>query len=195
MAINNYAVPTEYQGAGRKEVISSDEAAMILALATSIRSFDPTTQVGAVIYRGDEILGTGFNHPPKKWRPERFTWLSSASDNAYTKYAHVIHAEYDSIKNALKNGHKDFEGATMAVTLFPCLSCATAIADAGISRLIYLHKRPPAADDVSIYTKFYECGIEVLSFDEVKEHDFQGVILDVDTEKENHIQYSKVRKA
>ena len=24
MAINNYAVPTEYQGAGRKEVISSD---------------------------------------------------------------------------------------------------------------------------------------------------------------------------
>ncbi len=49
----------------------------------------------------------------------------------------AIHAEQNAILYAVKN-HTTVEGATLYVTLSPCLACARIIFSMGIKRVVYL---------------------------------------------------------
>ena len=102
---------------------------MRLALAQARRASGtscPNPAVGAVVYRGDRVLGRGFSQP-----------------------AGSAHAEVMAIAAATRrHGARRVRGATMAVTLEPCAHhgrtppCAKQVIEAGLRRVIVGHRDP-----------------------------------------------------
>jgi len=75
--------------------------------------------VGAVVVRGDELLGEGWNRPVALRDP-------------------TAHAEILALREAAqKAGDYRLGGATLYVTLEPCPMCAAAIAHARVARLVF----------------------------------------------------------
>lgn len=103
--------------------------AVVVSMETT--STDPDTQVGCVITDLDgHIVMTGSNHhtfgvsPSKEnsARPEKYDWIE--------------HAERNAIYAAARKG-VPLEFSTMHLPGFPCVECARAIAQSGISRLVH----------------------------------------------------------
>lgn len=104
------------------------EYAMDLAKIVAKKSKD-TTQVGAVLLdRNHAVRGTGYNGPPKGVAdtPDRFI--------RPRKYLFASHAEQNTIAFAARNGVAT-DGCIIAVTHYPCSSCARSIIQAGISEV------------------------------------------------------------
>jgi len=103
-----------------------------LRIAEEVKTWskDPGTKVGCVLVNDRRILSTGYNGFP-----------SSISDdieryaNREYKLRVTIHAESNAILNAAKNGTR-VEGSTLYVTFPPCSQCASAVIQAGISKVI-----------------------------------------------------------
>lgn len=115
--------------------ISWDKYFMGVAILSSKRSKDPSTQVGACIVNQDKrIIGIGYNGFPKGCDDDVFPWGKTSSDLLETKYPYVVHAE----TNALLNTTSSTKNATLYVTLFPCNECAKLIIQSGISHIIYM---------------------------------------------------------
>lgn len=93
-------------------------------------SEDTTTKTGAVIYKDGKIVSEGANHFPKGVKPTG----EQLADRDW-RLKHVIHAEPSAIYAAAKAG-KSVDGATMYMPWVPCVPCAKAIIDSGISQLI-----------------------------------------------------------
>ena len=102
-----------------------DEKYMAFAIEEAEAAYrENEVPVGAVLVMNGEIIGRGHNHREAK--------LAISS-----------HAEIEAIEDAAnKLGRWNLEGATLYVTLEPCLMCAGAIVQSKISRLVY------GADDV-----------------------------------------------
>jgi diaminohydroxyphosphoribosylaminopyrimidine deaminase/5-amino-6-(5-phosphoribosylamino)uracil reductase len=107
------------------------EAAMRLALAQARRASGrtaPNPPVGAVVFRGDRVLGRGRTQP-----------------------VGGPHAEGVALDRALaKHGARSVRGASMAVTLEPCAHvgrtgpCVGRILEAGLRRVLVGHRDPHA---------------------------------------------------
>jgi diaminohydroxyphosphoribosylaminopyrimidine deaminase/5-amino-6-(5-phosphoribosylamino)uracil reductase len=99
------------------------EAAMRLALREAAKGAGttfPNPCVGAVVFRGDTVLGRGFTRPPGG-----------------------AHAEVVALERAVKrHGAAAVRGASLAVTLEPCCHtgrtgpCTEAVLEAGIARVL-----------------------------------------------------------
>lgn len=75
--------------------------------------------VGAVLVRGDVVLGRGFNRP-----------IASCDPTA--------HAEIQALREgACAAGNYRLEGATLYSTLEPCVMCAGALVHARVGRLVF----------------------------------------------------------
>ncbi|MCR5692614.1 MAG: nucleoside deaminase [Bacilli bacterium] len=75
--------------------------------------------VGAVVVLNDKIIGKGFN-------------------KRESKYDISSHAEIEAIKDAEKNlGNWRLDGATLYVTLEPCLMCSGAILQSRVSKVVF----------------------------------------------------------
>ena len=121
----------------RKEYLSWDEFFMGVAILASERSKDPNTQVGACIVSADNrILSVGYNGTPNGFEDIYFPW-DREGDEINTKYLYVVHAERNAILN-YRGNIKDFEGAKLYVTMFPCNECAKEVIQVGIKDIIYL---------------------------------------------------------
>lgn len=121
----------------RKEYLSWDEFFMGVAILASERSKDPNTQVGACIVSADNrILSVGYNGTPNGFEDIYFPW-DREGDELNTKYLYVVHAERNAILN-YRGDIKDFEGAKLYVTMFPCNECAKEVIQVGIKDIIYL---------------------------------------------------------
>ena len=121
----------------RSDVISWDEFFMRVAVAASLRSKDPNTQVGACIAGQDNrILSVGYNGTPVGLGDDEFPWDDS-DDPLRDKHSYVIHAEANAILN-YRGSLKDIAGARVYVTLFPCQECAKTLVQAGIGEVVYL---------------------------------------------------------
>ncbi|MGM9875917.1 MAG: deoxycytidylate deaminase [Bacilli bacterium] len=121
----------------RKEYLSWDEFFMGVAILASERSKDPNTQVGACIVSSDNrILSVGYNGTPNGFEDIYFPW-DREGDELNTKYLYVVHAERNAILN-YRGNIKDFEGAKLYVTMFPCNECAKEVIQVGIKDIIYL---------------------------------------------------------
>jgi tRNA(adenine34) deaminase len=80
--------------------------------------------VGAVIVLNDEIIGEGWNQPIGKHDP-------------------TAHAEIQALRMACeKMSNYRLPGATLYVSLEPCIMCAGAIVHARIQRVIFSTKEP-----------------------------------------------------
>lgn len=121
----------------RADVISWDEFFMRVAVAASMRSKDPNTQVGACIASSDHrILSVGYNGTPVGLDDDEFPWGAS-NDPLHDKHSYVIHAEANAILN-YRGNLRDMADATAYVTLFPCQECAKTLVQAGIGEIVYL---------------------------------------------------------
>ncbi|MGP1413894.1 MAG: deoxycytidylate deaminase [Bacillales bacterium] len=116
-------------------VLSWDECFMSIAIITSKRSKDPSSQVGAVIVdEENKIVSVGYNGMPRNIDSNELTW--NKNEGLDNKYLYVCHAEFNAILN-IRNG-SSLKGCTLYVTLFPCNECAKAIIQTGIKKVIYL---------------------------------------------------------
>ena len=121
----------------RADVISWDEFFMRVAVAASMRSKDPNTQVGACIAdTNHRILSVGYNGTPSALTDDDFPWGVS-DDPLMDKHSYVVHAEANAVLN-YRGSLKDMGGATVYVTLFPCNECAKILAQVGIGEVVYL---------------------------------------------------------
>jgi dCMP deaminase len=128
----------------RQDYLSWDEYFMGLAMLSSMRSKDPSTQVGACIVNQEKkIVGIGYNGFPIGCDDEEYPW-EREGDWLDTKYPFVCHAELNAILNSVSHNLK---GATIYVGLFPCNECAKAIIQSGIKEVVYLSDKYKDADN------------------------------------------------
>lgn len=111
-----------------------DDCFLRLAREMSRMSKDPSTQVGAVLVRGREVVAMGFNgFPPGVVDDERL-------DDREDKYRLVVHAEM----NALLRAGGGARGCSLYLwPLPPCTSCAKHIVAAGVSEVVLSGAAPP----------------------------------------------------
>lgn len=96
-------------------------------------SKDPSTQVGAVLFRADgSIISMGYNGFPRGCSDDPI--LLNDRD---IKLKMTIHAEENALLAAGRNG-TSLEGAYVAVTRHPCSSCAAKLSQAGIRQVYYI---------------------------------------------------------
>ena len=149
----------------RKDYLSWDEYFMGLAILSSMRSKDPSTQVGACIVNKDKkIVGIGYNGFPHGINDDEFPW-GKEGDYIDTKYPYVVHAE----PNAILNSTTSLVGCSIYVTLFPCCECAKLIIQSGIKEIVYISDKN-ACDDTTIASKrlFEAAGVKLRQFKEME---------------------------
>ena len=81
-----------------------------------------------------------------------------------TKYPYVCHAELNAISNYMGN-KRDFNGAKIYVTLFPCENCTKLIIQNGIKEIIYLSDKYKDTDGVKASKiMLEECGVKYTEY-------------------------------
>lgn len=116
-----------------------DDIFMELAVNLAKRSHCIMRHVGAVLTKDTRIISIGYNGPPSGTHncDEEFPGTGCPRDSK-GGCSLAIHAEQNAILYAVKN-KTSVEGATLYVTLSPCLSCARIIFSMGIKKVIYLN--------------------------------------------------------
>ena len=116
---------------------SLDETYMGTAMLHARLSKAIRAQVGAVLVTSQGVTLTGFNGTPAGLSNECETEYID-KDWFVTRITkpEVIHAELNCILKAAREGVSCI-GATMYVTLSPCVPCAAMMIQAGITRLVY----------------------------------------------------------
>jgi len=119
-------------------------------------SKDPSTQVGAVIAKGNRVISLGFNGYPSG------VVDSVGDDDRDTKLLKTIHAE----ENAILHAKRDLKGCEMFVTHFPCPNCAAKIIQTEIVA-VYCPEQPAEfmerwGEKIELSKKmFLEAGVDV----------------------------------
>ena len=116
----------------RVDAIGWTEYFQRVARLTSLRSKDPSTQVGCVIVSPEKkIIGTGYNGMVScKENDTLFPWGKGEGVN--NKKHFVVHAE----ANAILNATGSLKNARIFCTRFPCAECAKLICQSGI-KIVY----------------------------------------------------------
>jgi dCMP deaminase len=119
---------------------SWDEYFLMLAKLAATRSTCLAFPVGAVIVKNKQILATGYNGSPggsAHCTEQGYCYPGlSSCDVSKTLPSRAVHAEANAIAQAAKHGIST-EGASIYVTLEPCLSCLKLIISAGIHEVFY----------------------------------------------------------
>ena len=161
----------------REDYISWDEYFMGIAILSSRRCKDPSTQVGACIVNNhNKIMSVGYNGFPRGCNDDEFPW-ERTGDEYETKSPYVCHAELNAILN---NGGGSLEGCKIYVALFPCNECAKAIIQSGIKEVFYLSDK--YADSVGVRASkrmFESAGVKYIQLKPAKDE------LIIDFRKEN----------
>ena len=106
---------------------------MEVAELTATLSYAKRLQVGAVIVKGNQTIGTGYNGMPTDW--ENVCELEQDDGTLKTK-PEVLHAETNAIAKVARSTESS-EGATLFCTHAPCIDCAKLIYQSGISSVYY----------------------------------------------------------
>jgi len=132
---------------------------MELAVNLAKRSHCIKRHVGAVLTRDTRIISIGYNGPPSGTHNCDEEWPDSGCPrDSRGGCSLAIHAEQNAILYAVKN-KTSVEGATLYVTLSPCLACARIIYSMGIAQVIYLnsyaeYKKLPSDEGVDFLNTF-----------------------------------------
>lgn len=142
-----------------------------MARTMSRRSRCSRAQVGAVIVSAaNRVVATGYNGPPSGYRVEDGpcgNWcqrgeLGPTSETA-TSYEDcpALHAELNALMHSSRS---DRNGGTIFVTGHLCLSCAKAVANSGLRRVVIIDGGDPAQGHRKPYRSMAflkRCGLEV----------------------------------
>ena len=111
--------------------LSWEEYFMTLALVASMKSKDPSTQVGAVIVdnKSKKVISSGYNGFP------RYLDDSQIPQTRPEKYLYVVHAEL----NAILHAERELHDCTLYATVFPCSECMKAVIQSGIKTIVYFN--------------------------------------------------------
>lgn len=156
----------------RKSYLTWDEYFMGVAYLSSLRSKDPSTQVGAcIVSKDNRILSIGYNGAPNGFEDKFFPW-DREGKFLETKYAYVCHAELNAISN-FRGNKKDLEGAKLYVTLFPCNECTKLVIQNGIKEIIYLSDKYANTDGTKASKiMLEECGVKFTEYPKDKRKNF-----------------------
>lgn len=122
----------------QKQRPSFDQIYMNLAQELSKRSHCVKRQVGAVVAKDTRIVSLGYNGPPAGTHNCDQEWPQEGCPRSERGGCSLaLHSEENAILYAAKNGIT-LAGATLYVTLSPCLACARMIYTSGIRRVVYL---------------------------------------------------------
>ena len=110
---------------------------MNIADLTSRLSYAKRLQVGAVIVKGNQIIGTGYNGMPTGWDNVCEIEMTQPVGrvNLVTK-PEVLHAESNAIAKVSRSTESS-EDSVMFCTHAPCIECAKLIYQSGINTLYY----------------------------------------------------------
>ncbi len=146
-----------------------DDIFMELAVNLARRSHCIKRHVGAVLTKETRIISIGYNGPPAGTHncDEEWPETGCATDSKGS-CSLAIHAEQNAILYAVKN-KGSVEGATLFVTLSPCLPCARIIFSVGIAKVIYLksyaaYKGLPVDEGLDFLNRF---GVETQQYEGV----------------------------
>ena len=137
----------------RSDYLSWDEYFMGIAILSSLRSKDPSTQVGACIVNSEKrILSMGYNGMPRCCSYDDFPWDRNG-DPLNSKYLYVCHDELNEILHCAVGSVR---GCTVYTTLFPCNECAKAIIQSGITEVVYASDKYSDSDSVLASKRMFE---------------------------------------
>jgi dCMP deaminase len=143
---------------------------MDLAVNLAKRSHCIKAQVGAVLTKDTRIISIGYNGPPAGTHncDEEFPETGCERDSKGS-CSLALHAEQNAILYASKNG-TSVEGATIYVTLSPCIACARIIYSMKIKKVFFLHsyakyKGIEKDEGVEFLRKF---GVEVIEYQKMQ---------------------------
>ena len=106
---------------------------MKVAELTATLSYAKRLQVGAVIVKGNQTIGTGYNGMPTDWENNCEIELE---DGALKTKPEVLHAEMNVLMKVAQSTESS-TGAVMFCTHAPCMDCAKAIYQAGVTTVYY----------------------------------------------------------
>jgi len=141
-----------------------DDYFMEMAEVVKTRSTCLRRKVGAVIVKDKRILTTGYNGAPTGtphcleigcYREEH-----NIPSGERAELCRGTHAEQNAIIQAAYHG-VSIKGATLYVTLQPCVLCAKMAINAGIEKIYFKGNYP---DELSLKI-LEEAGIELIKFD------------------------------
>ncbi|UII25461.1 dCMP deaminase family protein [Fulvivirga maritima] len=116
-----------------------DDIFMELAVNLAKRSHCIKRHVGAVLTKDTRIISIGYNGPPAGTHNCDLEWPEQGCPrDSKGGCSLAIHAEQNALLYAVKN-KTEVKGATMYVTLAPCLACARIIYTMGVERVIFLN--------------------------------------------------------
>lgn len=143
----------------------TDEMYMGVAILHSRLSKAKRAQVGACLVTDNGTILGGVNGTPRGMSNECETLIKTSvpehlSDMLVTK-PEVIHAELQTILKAAREGVSCI-GATVYVTLSPCIQCSAMLIQAGVKRVVY---KQPYRDSSGIEL-LTDAGVKVESYGE-----------------------------
>lgn len=128
-----------------------DKSYLQIARVWSQNSRAIRAKVGAIIVKDNMIISDGFNGTPSGFENECEEVIgckkvpcickdtAKCIDCIYAELKtkpYVLHAEANAITKLAKSGNSS-DGATLYVTMSPCVECAKLIIQAGIKRVVY----------------------------------------------------------
>jgi dCMP deaminase len=159
---------------------------MKMAELTAELSYAKRLQVGAVIVKNQQVIGTGYNGTPAGWDntcedkvwdrgaggwldeheiiegwPYEGTYLDAAGNEMVGRYRlktkpEVLHAERNAIDKVAVSNESS-KNALMFITHAPCLECSKSIYSSGISK-VYYRNHYRSNEGILFLEK---CGVEV----------------------------------
>ena len=151
---------------------SFDDIYMELAVNLAQRSHCVKMKVGAVLAKDTRIVSLGYNGPPSGTHNCDEEWPDGGCARSHKGSCYLaLHAEENAILYAAKN-KTSLEGATLYVTLSPCLSCARTIYTMGIIKVYYLNSyaeyKGLESDEGAEFLRRFGVGVEQLHLSEPK---------------------------
>ncbi|NDG52985.1 MAG: CMP deaminase [Flavobacteriia bacterium] len=113
-----------------------DEVYLKISKTWSTLSKAKRQKVGCLIVKNGSIISDGYNGTPKGFDNKcemldpRFCWSQEVTK------PEVLHAESNAITKLAKSTQSSV-GATMYITISPCVECAKLIIQSGITRVVF----------------------------------------------------------
>ncbi len=120
-----------------------DDYFIAMALLAATRATCPRRRVGAVLVRDCRVLATGYNGSVRGAPHCDDVGCLIVKNDGRESCVRTVHAELNAILQCAVNGVSS-SGAFLYCTDFPCVNCAKALVQAGVTRIVYLAEYPDA---------------------------------------------------